>query len=431
MATSKSLLKDKFSPYRNLLMTVLILFVLRIFNSIPTPGINIEYFDSVIENNQALYFVNMLTGSGLSNMTVMALSIAPYISASIIIQLLTNISTKLKDLQQGMNDDRKKYDNITIGLGIVLAFVQALAMSIGYGKQGMLLSYTWYWVLIVSLVWTAGAGAASILGKKIQDKYGFNGISLILLMNIVSSYPSDGLSLYNAFAAPFKWYIQIPICILIILIIAGLFLYTYYIQEAEKIVVINYSNKSGHAGKRTNELPIKLCPGGVVPMIFAASIMSFPVMIAGAFTSTEGFWVKLLISSYWFNPSDMLPTLGVIIYIALIFGFSYFYIETSLSPFEMAERFKKSGGSINGIRPGKPTAEYLNRQIKSLVGLGALALTIVALIPIIISGLFGLPNLSFLGTSVIITVGVISELIKQLSTSAQIGRYTSRKGGLF
>lgn len=430
MGTFKSLLKDKVM-LRNLLMTVLILFILRIFNSIPTPGINTSYFDSVIENNQALYFVNMLTGSGLSNMTVMALSIAPYISASIIIQLLTSISTKLKDLQTGMTDDRKKYDNLTIALGIVLAFAQSITMAIGLGKQGMLLNYTWYWILLVSVIWTAGAAAASILGKKIHDKYGFNGISLILLMNIVSSYPSDALTLYNTFAAPHAWYLQILVVILIAVVIATLFLYTYYIQEAEKIVTINYSNKSGHPGKRTNELPIKLCPGGVVPMIFASSIMSLPVMIASAFTPTQSFWVKLLTSSYWFNPSDMLPTLGVIIYIALIFGFSYFYIEISLNPATIADNLKKAGGSISGIRPGKPTAEYLGRQIKSLVSLGALALTIIALIPIIISGLFGIPNLSFFGTSVIITVGVISELQKQISTSAQIGRFTARKGGLF
>lgn len=429
----KILSKDK-NLVHGILMTILLLAILRIFYSVPTPGVNIAWFRDIIEANQALGLMNMMTGSGLSNMTVMALNITPYITASIIIQLLANVSTKLKDMQKGMRDEQKKLENMTVILGVILALIESVAMSIGYGRQGLFINYTWYWVVIAAIVWAMGTAAASIVGKYIHDKYTFNGTSLILLLNILASYPSDARTLFDTFMVGKEWYLQLLIGIAILAVIVGMFLFVYYIQESGRTVKITYSNKAvGSGAKQTGELPIKLCPGGVVPVIFAASIMTTPVLIAGAFTSTDAFWAKLLSSSAWFNPDDWLPTLGVIIYIALIFGFSYFYADMQMDAHEISENLRKAGGTIAGIRPGKSTEAYIKQKVRSVIAIGAAALTFVAVFPIIISGLFHVNKLAFFGTSIIITVGVIAEIKTYLSSKMHKGGYLytiSRRGGI-
>lgn len=179
------------------MITLGILIFIRIFCSIPTLGVNAEYFKTILQENTSLGFLNTLTGNGLSSLSVMALSITPYITASIMIQLLGICFPKIHEMQySSMKDDRDKIEKATIILGFFLAFTEAIAMSAVFGKQGLLIKYTWYWVLIVALIWTAGASIASVLGKYITDNYIGNGISLILAMNIFSSYLSDSKSIY-------------------------------------------------------------------------------------------------------------------------------------------------------------------------------------------------------------------------------------------
>ena len=222
----------------------------------------------------------------------------------------------------------------------------------------------------------------------------------------------------------------------LILAVFLLFFFTYILQETEKDLPVQYSERSGKTVSCAGGgvFPIRLCPGGVVPVIFASTILSIPGMLAGAFVKTEAFWVKLLSSDCWFDPTDPLPTLGVLLYAVLIYVFSCFYADTSLNPHEIAETMKQSGATVAGIRPGKATERYLKRQRKGMLVVGSCGLTCLSLLPILLSGFYGLSRISFLGTSVIITVGVITELKKSFLADAKSGQYAGRKkrnGGLF
>ena len=432
MGTIKALYRDKHF-FNGLIITILILFGLRIFYSIPTPGVNVEYFKSIITANAALGFMDILSGNGLSNISVMMLNITPYISASIIIQLLGNVFKRIHDMQHGMRDEQKKLENATIILGIVLAALEGTAIAIGYGQKGLFIDFKWYWIVIAVLTWCAGTAIASLLGKWIQDKYKLNGISLILVCNILAGYLADGTTLYKRFMEGKEIWKQIIYAIVILACILILFAFTYYVNSCEKPIKVQYASKSNFNGNtQMSEFPIKLCPGSVVPIIFASSLMSTPVLIASAFSKENALWARILSSSAWFNPEDWLPTVGVIIYILLIFGFSFFYADITLDAKEIAENFKKSGGVIPGIRPGKPTEQYLKKHIKSTVAIGAIALILIALVPIVISGLFGLSRIAFLGTSVIIVVGVVVEIKNLIQAHAQQGNYILTTGkGLF
>ena len=433
MVTLKKFYKDKVL-LRNLLLTAVILAVIRLFYVIPTPGVNMSYFKALLESNDALSFMDTLTGNGLSNLSVMMLNVTPYITASIIMQLMSNVFTKLRDMQRGMRDEQKRYEKITVILGIILAFAESTALSIGYGQKGMFIEYQWYWILLVAAIWTAGAAFSSIMGKFIHDKFDLNGTSLILLLNILAGYPSDAKSLYTAFMEGEETPVMLGIGLILLLVIIALFIFSYYIQESERPIKINYSTKTSISGnKQTGEFPIKLCPGSVVPVIFASSIMTTPVLVASAFVDTSGLWAQILSPSCWFTPDNWLPTIGAGIYVLLIFGFSFYYVSLTMDPKEIAENLKKNGGTIAGIRPGQSTAQYLKKRIYEVVALGAVALIIIALIPVVLSGIFSLSRTAFLGTSVIITVGVMCEIKHYILAHIRQVGYSPvmNKGGLF
>lgn len=430
----KTLKRDK-QLRKKFCITLSILLLCRILAAIPTPGINTNYFKAMMELNGSFGLLNIITGNGLDSLSLMTLSIAPYITASIIIQLLGIIFKRIQELQNGMKDERQKIEYITLSLGCVMAFIEAVMMAWGYGAQGLLKDYTWYWVFIVAAIWTLFAVLASIAGKFITDKGIGNGISLILLTNILVSYPNDVMTLLSRFVLGKKVTTAIVALIFIITGTVALFAFTYVLQDSQKNIPVNYSAKISGSGvnKRVSSIPLKLCPGGVVPIIFATSIMTTPVMIASVFGKNDNIILNILNSAYWFQPEQMVYSVGVIIYIALIFGFSYFYTGITINPADIAEKIKKAGGNISGIRPGKSTVEYIKKQTKHMTAIGAAALVLIALIPIILGGIYGLTRISFLGTSIIITVGVILDTRKVIQTEMQQGVYIEqmKKGGLF
>ena len=273
------------------------------------------------ELNGSFGLLNIITGNGLDSLSLMTLSIAPYITASIIIQLLGIIFKRIKELQNGMKDERQKIEYITMGLGGVMAFVEAVMMAWGYGTQGLLKDYTWYWVFIVAVIWTLFAVLASIAGKFITDKGIGNGISLILLTNILVSYPNDVMTLLSRFVLGKKVMTAIVALIIIITGTVALFAFTYVLQDSQKNIPVNYSAKISGSGvnKRVSSIPLKLCPGGVVPIIFATSIMTTPVMIASVFGKNDNIILNILNSAYWFQPEQMVYSVGVIIYICLLY----------------------------------------------------------------------------------------------------------------
>ena len=273
-------------------------------------------------------------------------------------------------------------------------------------------------------------------GGAFKDSYDIL-TSYVEQYGILSSYPSDSANIYEVLMKGKKTYIAGLHLFFLLILITALFIFTVWLQDTEKKIPVTYSGKlqgkSTFKGVSTNTIPIKLCPGGVVPIIFASSLISFPILIAQIAGAKQNAVLKLLNSGYWFNTSKPWYTFGALIYLVLIFAFSYFYTEITMNPEEIANNIKKSGGNIAGIRAGSSTAEYLRKQMKYLIAIGSFCLCIIAIIPFIVSGLTGLSRLSFFGTSIIITVSVILETKKLILSKTQENYYMNRvkKGGLF
>lgn len=396
---------------KKILFTAIVLFVIQAFAGIPTPGVNIDYFKALLEQNTTAGLFNVLSGNGLSNLSVTMLSITPYITASIILQLLTIVIRPLEKLQRNGEVGQQTFKKYTIILGVILAFMESFGFAYGFGQKGLLLSFKWYWVALVTIIW-AGAALLLMLAGEFIEKKGFgNGISLILLFNILSSYPSDAITVYNRFLQGYgidkKVFHGIAICIILVV----LFAFTVYIQFIEKRIPVEYAFKTmGTVKSEQSFFPVKLCPGTVVPVIFASSLMAIPSLVASFMG--KNFWIAdMLNSSMWFDPEYLSYSVGAVIYIALIFIFTYYYTEMIINPIEIANNFKKTGGTIPNVRPGEDTVKYLTSEIRKVITIGAGALSLIASVPCVLAGLFDISKLSFAGTSVIIIVGVIVETL--------------------
>lgn len=431
MKTWKSIFKSK-QVRKECLYSFLILMGIRLLATIPTPGTNPDYFKTLIHDNSALTFIDAMTGNGLSGMSIMALSITPYITASIMVQLAGVIYPHIHEMEKGMEDERKRIHIITLVLGGFVALMESSMIAISFGKKGLLVSAKWYWILLVMLIWTAGSVVASLAGELIRKKYDFNGSSLILLFNILASYPSDALSVYQTMISEKQIAYKVISSILIVLFVIALFAYTVCLQAAERRIPITHSQKIKGASMKST-LPLKACPGTVVPIIFASSILTFPSMIA-AFIGKENLTaLKFLNTSYWFQKEDFYYSIGAIFYIAMIIGFSFYYAEIIFNPTEVAMDLKKKGANVYSIRPGKETAAYLHKKSNEVVLIGAVGLCVIAMVPAVLSGIWHLSGIAFLGTSIVITVGVSLEFRTQCIAKSQNGKYSSmlEKGGIF
>lgn len=428
-----SLRKDTTTRIK-LIKTILILFVLQIGYRIPLPGINTEYLKALFESmtgNGIGGFVNAMTGSSFSSMSLFALSISPYISASIVMQLLTVAIPQLEAVQKDGAVGHKKIEKMTRCVGGLFAFIEALAIAIGFGKQGLFFDYKWYVVAYATVIWTAGAIFLMELGEWMTNHLIGNGISLMLLFNILSSLPGDASAIYSAFASGKNIWFQVLFVIMAIAVVYLVFGYVVLLNNAEKRVKISSShNATGRMmDMGANTLPLKLNMGGVMPIIFSSSIMSIPVII-GQFASIDSasIWGKIISAcnqGNWFNPNNWWLTLGVIPYILLTYMFSYFYMMISFNAKDIADNLRKSGTTIPGIRPGQPTADYLDKQAKSMLLLGTSMLMAVALLPTIFSGLTQIGRLSFGGTTILIIVSVILETISKLEAQTSSVNYAT------
>lgn len=417
---------------RRLLFTFLMLIVIRIGSELPIPGINREVFQQWFQSksNDAFSFFDAVTGGSFLNMAVFALNITPYINSSIIMQLLTIAIPKLEEMQRDGEEGRKKIVEITRYLTIVLALIEAIAMAIGFGRAGYLTEFTFLNTLMIIVTLTAGSAVLMWIGERITEKGVGNGISIVLIINIIARMPDDLASLYEQFVAGKT----VARMVLAIVIIAAIILVTVVLvvllQGGERRIPVQYSKKiqgRRQVGGQSTHIPLKVNTGGVIPVIFAQSIMQFPVVIAqllGAGNGTGvGSWIlKMLSQSNWCNPAQPEYTVGLAIYIALIIAFAYFYTSITFNPLEIADNMKKAGGFIPGIRPGKPTSDYLQRILHYIVFIGAVGLAFVTFLPIFFNGVFG-ASVSFGGTSIIIVVGVVIETIKQIESQMTVRYY--------
>lgn len=401
-----------------------LLVLVRMLSNIPAPFTSPDYLLDMMEDNLQLGFFDLLTGNALSSMSLMALGITPYITASIIIQLLSVVSPRLDEMQRGDEDQRRKLERATALLGVALAFLQAIAMAIGCGRTGLIAPYTWLSVLTVSLVWTLGSAICIGVGRLITDRYIGNGISLILVTGILSSFPENAFEVVSLAGAK-GGRLAPAFIVLFAVMVFFVFAFVIFIDGCEKRIPVQYaSGASVRGGTVMQDIPIKLCQGSVIPVIFASTFMAFPATVSSFFGQVPE-WSRYLTQSYWFRPARMRYSIGCILFVVLIYAFSYFYADIEMNPRKLAEEIKKGGGVIPGFRPGKPTADYIGRQLRYTILIGASALSLVAVLPIIVSGVFGLSKLSFLGTSVIIVCGVILETKKALQ--AEMGGKKRRK----
>ena len=415
-----------------LLYTFGIVLIFRLGCALPAPGVNTSYFQAFLasQSGDAFNFFNAVTGGSFSQLSIFALSISPYITSSIIVQLLTIAIPKLEEMQKDGEEGKKKINKLTRILTVVLAVVQSTAMAIGFGRSGMIVDYNWYNVLVVIASWTAGASAIMWLGERITKNGIGNGISMILLVNILSSIPTDFANLYYAFIAGRSVLAGVIAAVIILAIILAMVVFTVVLHGGERRIPVQYSQKmQGRrmVGGQSSNIPIKVNTAGVIPVIFASSLMTTPVVIAQFFTvnydSFGGKILKALSSSNWINPTvGWGYSVGLLVYLALIIMFAYFYTSITFNPIEIANNMKKQGGFVPGIRPGKPTSDYMNRILNYIVFIGAVGLIIVALVPIVFSGLFGL-SLSFFGTSLIIIIGVVLEVVAAIESKMRVRNY--------
>ena len=418
---------------RKLLYVIWMILVIRIGSQLPVPGVDSDFFKEWFAKNtgDAFNFFDAFTGGSFTQMSIFALNITPYITSSIIMQLLTIAIPALEEMQRDGEEGRKKITAITRYVTVGLALFESVAMAIGFGRQGLIPNMNFFKGLTVVACLTAGSAMLMWIGERITEKGVGNGISIVLLFNIVSSLPQDVNTLYTRFLSNSKNIGSTVLIVLIMLAVtAAMVVFVIILQDGERRIPVQYSKKMvGRklVGGQASHIPLKVNTAGVIPVIFASSIMSFPIVIAQFFhpdyTTIGGKILMVLNSSYWFRPEMPAYSVGLVIFLVLIVLFAYFYTSITFNPLEVANNMKKSGGFIPGVRPGKPTSEYLDKILNYIVFIGAVGLIIVSVIPIIISGVFTVSRLSFMGTSLIIIVSVILETIKAIESQMIVRNY--------
>lgn len=414
-----------------ILFTFGMLIVIRIGSQLPVPGVNGEVFRQWFSDqaNGAFSFFDAITGGSFMSMSILALNITPYITSSIIIQLLTIAIPKLEEMQRDGEDGRKKIVSITRYVTVALALIQSTAMAIGFGRQGYLTQFNAMSVICSIATLTAGSAFLMWVGERITEKGIGNGISIVLVINIISRLPEDLKTLFEQFVFGKAPATAILAAAIIIAIIIAMVVLVIILNDGTRKIPVQYANKvQGRkmVGGQTSNIPLKVNTAGVIPVIFAQSLMQFPIIISSfAGYNGTGVWseiLKYLDSGYWCNPKQIQYTIGLVVYIALIIFFAYFYTSITFNPLMIADNMKKQGGFIPGIRPGKPTSDYLNKVLNYIVFIGAIGLTIIAILPYIFSGVFN-ANVSFGGTSLIIIVSVVLETMKQVESQMFVRNY--------
>ena len=417
---------------KKIFYTFMMLVVIRLGSQLPTPGINASYIQDFFAQNtgEAFNLFNAFTGGSFEQMSIFALSITPYITSSIIMQLLTIAIPKLEEMQKEGEDGRKKIASITRYVTVILALIESTAMAVGFGRQGLLEEYNFVNAAIVVLTLTGGSALLMWIGERITENGVGNGISIVLLINILSRVPSDLNTLFERFVKGKTIAKGGLAAIIIAAIILVLVVMVVILQDGERRIAVQYSQKM--QGRRTyggqsTHIPMKINTAGVIPIIFASSLMQFPIVIASFLGKGNGSGIGSEIlrgmnQSNWCNPQNIKYSWGLVVYIILTVFFAYFYTSITFNPMEIANNMKKSGGFVPGIRPGRPTVEYLTRILNYVIFMGAVGLVIIQFVPILFNGWLG-AKVSFGGTSLIIIVSVILETLKQIESQMLVRNY--------
>lgn len=418
-ATIKQIFNPKNKDLRKkILFTFFVLFIFKLGTSIIVPGID---KDALTGNLGFLEIMNAMSGGAMEKFSIFALGVSPYITASIIIQLLSmDIIPYLSDLTHQGQVGRNKLNQITRVVGIILAFVQGYMYSFTYVQGGTAMDYMQF-----SLILTAGTAFLLWLADQITAKGVGNGTSLIIMAGIIATLPSMFVDAWNALVtggSAQATTLGVVLFALFVLVYVGIILGIIFEETAERRIPIQYANKSASSyGGRQSYIPFKLNSAGVVPVIFASALISIPQIIA-QFIKKEGF--TLFVSKYL----TMTSVTGFILYVVFIFVFAYFYTFIQLKPKELADNLNKNGGYIPGIRPGEETVKYINKILRRITFVGAFALAVIAGLPIVFGLFSNMPtSVSIGGTGLLIVVGVALETYKQIESQIISKNYTRRR----
>ncbi len=405
----------KIDELRNkILFTLGMIFVFRLGAHIPVPGVNAQVFADLVNSNALFGFFDVISGGSFKRFSIFAMSITPYINASIIMQLLTVVIPTLERLAKEGEEGRKKITQYTRYLTVVLAFVQAIGTSVAL-KQAMVKPSIWSY-LMVAITITAGTTLLMWIGEQITEKGIGNGISLIIFAGIVSRLPSATVSIVEYLRAGT---INIFSVILLIVIATVVIACIVIVQQGQRRIPVQYAKRVvGRRvyGGQSTHLPLRVNQAGVIPIIFASSILMFPEQIARWFTGGKvADWYLSLFG--WGQP------LNTIFYGLLIIGFTYFYTAVIMNPADISDNIKKYGGFIPGIRPGRPTTEYISRVMSRITLAGAVFLALIAILPNFVMVATRIPNISFGGTALLIAVGVALDTMKQIESHMLMRSY--------
>ncbi len=407
------------------------LVVIRLGSQLPVPGVDRHYFSNWFaqQTGDAFNFFNAFTGGSFLNMSILALNITPYITSSIIMQLLTIAIPKLEEMQKEGEDGRKKIASITRYVTVALALIESTALAITFGNNGALEEFNFFNVFTVIVALTAGSAFLMWIGERITEKGVGNGISIVLIINIISRIPQDISQLFEQFVFGKAIAVGAVAAIIILAIILVMVVLVIILNDGTRRIPVQYAKRiQGRkmVGGQTSSIPLKVNTAGVIPIIFASSLMQIPVIVCSFFGYRgTGVWAHILrglSSSNWCKPSEPVYSIGLVVYIVLVVFFAYFYTSITFNPIEIADNMKKQGGFIPGIRPGKPTSEYLTKVLNYIIFIGAVGLTIVCVIPFFFNGIFG-ASVSFGGTSLIIIVSVVLETMKQIESQMLVRNY--------
>ena len=419
---------------KRLLYTLILIVLFRLGCYITVPGVNmITLNDSMSSSNGIAGFIDIISGGAFSRFSVFAMSVSPYITASIVVQLLTMIIPSLERIsKEGGEEGRKIMNRWTKIITIILALVEAIGIYLSYRKAGIFINEGWLTGILVVSSLVAGTSLLMWLGEQITSKGIGNGISMIIFIGIISGLPGAVTTIWNLIVTS-SGFSTIGLITAIGIIIGAIILVSgvVFVQQAERRVPVQYSKKvvgRKMVGAQSTHIPLKLAMAGVMPVIFASSFMTFPAMIIQIFVQDIANQTGFLAGLYKFSIATSTSSVGwgyslanALVYLVLIVGFTFFYTYATFNPAEVSNNIKKNGGFIPGIRAGKPTTEYLSSIISKLTWFGGFFLALIAIIPMLLR--FTNLNIAFGGTSILIVVGVALETVQQLESQLAMRHY--------
>ena len=419
---------------KRLIYTLILIVLFRLGCYITVPGVNtIVLNEAMTSSNGIAGFIDIISGGAFSRFSIFAMSISPYITASIVVQLLAMVIPSLERMaKEGGEEGRKVMNRWTKIITLILALIEAIGIYLSYRNAGVFVNPGWLTGILIVASLVAGTSLLMWLGEQITSKGIGNGISIIIFIGIISGLPSGITTIWNLIFTS-SGFSTIGLLTALGIIIGALILVAgvVFVQEAERRVPVQYSKRvQGRkmVGAQSTHIPLKLAMAGVMPVIFASSFMTFPAMVISMFvkdiSTLNGFWAGV----YKFSIATSSSSVGwgyslanAIVYLILIMGFTFFYTYATFNPAEVSNNLKKNGGFIPGIRAGKPTTEYLSSIITKLTIFGGLFLSVIAILPMLLR--FTSLNVSFGGTSILIVVGVALETVQQLESQLVMRHY--------